>query len=133
MVNFADILKNPLILVERGVIVLIILIITFIVAKLAKKLIDKSFKKSSKFVKVDTTQYTFLKHLASGVIYLIGIGIAVYTVPSLRAFSVSLLAGAGVLALVIGFASQQAFSNIVSGIFIAIFKPFRVGDRVTIK
>ena len=132
MVNFADILKNPLILVERGVIVLIILIITFIVAKIVKKLIDKSFKKSSKFVKVDTTQYTFLKHLASGVVYLVGIGVAVSTVPSLRAFAVSLLAGAGVLALVIGFASQQAFSNIVSGIFIAIFHPFRIGDRIKI-
>ena len=46
--------------------------------------------------------------------------------------SVSLFAGAGILAVVIGFASQHAFANIVSGIFIVIFKPFRVGDRITI-
>jgi len=29
-----------------------------------------------------------------------------------------------------GFAAQKAFSNIISGVFIAIFKPFRVGDRI---
>jgi small conductance mechanosensitive channel len=44
-----------------------------------------------------------------------------------------LLAGAGILAAVIGFASQQAFSNIISGIFIVIFKPFRMNDRLKIK
>ncbi|MCU0822150.1 MAG: mechanosensitive ion channel family protein [Spirochaetes bacterium] len=44
--------------------------------------------------------------------------------------AVSIFAGAGVMAVVIGFASQQAFSNIISGIFIAIFQPFRVGDII---
>jgi small-conductance mechanosensitive channel len=42
------------------------------------------------------------------------------------------LAGAGVLAVAVGFASQQALSNIISGVFIVIFKPFRIGDRVKI-
>jgi small conductance mechanosensitive channel len=32
----------------------------------------------------------------------------------------------------VGFASQSAFSNIISGIFIVIFRPFSVGDRVRI-
>ena len=31
-----------------------------------------------------------------------------------------------------GFAAQQAFSNIVSGMFIVIFKPFRVGDQIKV-
>jgi len=45
----------------------------------------------------------------------------------------SLFAGAGILAVIIGFASQQAFANIVNGVLIIIFKPFRVGDWVRIK
>lgn len=36
------------------------------------------------------------------------------------------------MAAIIGFASQKAFSNIISGIFIAIFKPFRVDDRIQV-
>jgi len=43
-----------------------------------------------------------------------------------------MFAGAGVLAAIIGFASQKAFSNIIGGLFILIFKPFRVGDVIEI-
>lgn len=44
-----------------------------------------------------------------------------------------MLAGAGILAVVVGFASQQALSNIVAGVFIVIFKPFRVNERIIMK
>lgn len=57
---------------------------------------------------------------------------AVYETNALRTVATSLLAGAGILAVAVGFASQQALSNIVSGIMIVIFKPFRVNDRLNI-
>ncbi|MCW8940795.1 MAG: mechanosensitive ion channel family protein, partial [Flavobacteriales bacterium] len=53
-------------------------------------------------------------------------------IPSLRSFGSALFAGAGILAAIIGFASQKAFSNIITGIFILIFKPYRVGDVIEI-
>jgi small-conductance mechanosensitive channel len=43
-----------------------------------------------------------------------------------------MFAGAGILAVVIGLASQQAFSNIISGIFMVLSKPFIVGDRIEV-
>jgi small-conductance mechanosensitive channel len=45
----------------------------------------------------------------------------------------ALFAGAGILAVIVGFASQKAFSNIISGIFILIFKPFRISDIIEFK
>ncbi|WP_223255546.1 mechanosensitive ion channel family protein [Flavobacterium sp. LM4] len=42
------------------------------------------------------------------------------------------MAGACVISLVAGLASQQALSNIVSGIFLVIFKPFKINDKITI-
>lgn len=42
----------------------------------------------------------------------------------------SLLAGAGIIGLVMGFAFQDLTSNFISGIFIAFRKPFDVGDIV---
>lgn len=36
------------------------------------------------------------------------------------------------MAAIIGFAAQNAFSNIVSGIFIVVFRPFRVDDIIKI-
>jgi small conductance mechanosensitive channel len=43
----------------------------------------------------------------------------------------SALAGIGVVGIAIGFASQDALSNIIAGFFIFIDKPFRVGDYLT--
>jgi small-conductance mechanosensitive channel len=54
-------------------------------------------------------------------------------VPSLRNIGTALMASAGILAAIIGFASQKAFSNIISGIFILIFKPFSIGDVIEIE
>lgn len=122
-------LSAPLLrLIKIGVIV----VITIFVAQTTRYLLNRSFKKSSLELKVDPTRYTFLKHFIVGTIYVLGAIAIIYTIPSLRSLSVSLLAGAGVIAVIAGFASQQTFANIISGIFIVIFKPFRVGDRVEI-
>ncbi|MBN2014749.1 MAG: mechanosensitive ion channel family protein [Candidatus Altiarchaeota archaeon] len=111
----------------------IIVVTTFIVAKFVRRILDRSFNKSSELLQVDPTRYNFLKHLISAVIYTVGLGIAIYSIKDLRTLSLSIFAGAGVIAVIIGFASQQAFSNVVSGLFISIFQPFRVGDRIKIK
>src|SRR3990172_8509923 len=37
-----------------------------------------------------------------------------------------------IIPAIVGFASQQAFSNIISGIFIVIFRPFRVNDIIKV-
>jgi small conductance mechanosensitive channel len=81
----------------------------------------------------DLTNYKFIGNAVTAVIYTIGIIFAIREFPPLKTLAGSLLAGAGILAAVIGFASQQAFSNIISGIFIVISKPFRVNDRLKIK
>ncbi|MFH1770034.1 MAG: mechanosensitive ion channel family protein [archaeon] len=116
----------------RILLIVSIFVITFLVVRIVGFILKKAFKRSSKILHVDPTRYTFIRYLVSASIYLIGIGIAIYMIPSLRTLAVSLLAGAGILAIIIGFASQQAFSNIISGIFIVIFKPFRIGDRLKI-
>lgn len=115
-----------------AVAIVIILAVTVFIERIIKKLLNISLKKSSRKIKVEPTKYNFLRHSISTIIYLMGISIAIFTIPQLRAISLSIFAGAGILAVIIGFASQQAFSNIVSGIFIVAFKPFRVGDRIKI-
>lgn len=110
-----------------------ILIGTIILAALVSRFFRALIKRSSDEMKSDPTNYLFLRHLAVGIIYLVGIGIAVYTVPELRGLASSMLAGAGILAVAVGFASQHALSNVISGLFIVIFKPFRVNDRITLR
>lgn len=112
--------------------VFMILFATVLVARTIRFLLNRYLKKSSDVIQVDYTQYNFFKSAIIACIYFVGIAVAIHSIPKLRAISVSIFAGAGILAAIIGFASQQAFSNIVSGIFIVIFKPFRVSDRVKI-
>jgi small-conductance mechanosensitive channel len=81
---------------------------------------------------VDHTRYKFFKNAIDFIIYLIAIIVIFRSVPALKTYGNTLLTGAGVLAAIVGFASQSAFSNIISGIFLVIFRPFSVGDRVQI-
>lgn len=103
---------------------------TAIAAALVSWSFRRFLKRSSSIMQNDPTNYIFLRHAVTGLIYTIGFGWAVYTLPDMRAIANSLLAGAGILAVAVGFASQHALSNIISGIFIIIFKPFRVNDRL---
>jgi small conductance mechanosensitive channel len=115
-----------------GILIFIILFLTYVIGGVVKIVMRNVIRESSKIMGVEYDRYSFLSHFIVGFIYLLGFFVAVYTIPALRTAAVSMLAGAGVLALILGFAAQQAFSNIVSGVFLAIFKPISVGDRVKI-
>lgn len=111
------------------VVVIITLVLAFVVNRFFKRLIRRSTEEMNN----DPTNYQFFRHAVNAIIYIVGFSIAIYTIPSLRALASSVLAGAGIFAVVVGFASQQALSNIISGVFIVIFKPFRVNDRVKLR
>lgn len=114
----------------QGLTALVILVLAFVSAQIINRVLSKLLSDARAILKVKSTNYRFFLHAVSAIIYLLAFILVFYMVPSLRALSVTLFAGAGILAATVGFASQQAFSNIISGIFIVIFKPFRVGDYV---
>jgi small-conductance mechanosensitive channel len=53
-------------------------------------------------------------------------------VPGLRAFMGTMVAGAGITALVIGFAAKSTLANLISGLSLAVYRPFRIGDKLTV-
>lgn len=112
--------------------VLLIIIGATLLSRVLRLVLNRYFINQSRFLKNDATNYRFLSNAVSLIIAVIAAIIAIYTVPGLREISYTLLAGAGIFAAVIGFASQAAFSNIIGGTFIVIFKPFRVGDRLRV-
>jgi small conductance mechanosensitive channel len=112
---------------------IVIVIMTVVFEWLARRGFVRFIRKRTEDLQNDPTNYKFLGNALTSIIYAIGLSFAIREYPPLRTVAGSLLAGAGILAAVLGFASQQAFSNIISGIFIVIFKPFRVNDRLKIK
>ncbi|WP_338759508.1 mechanosensitive ion channel family protein [Bernardetia sp. ABR2-2B] len=116
--------------------IILILIVAGVASRLAKSAINKHLRNiadSQESKDYDNaTRLRFLKNGVNFIIVILTVLLITYTIPSLRALAVTLFAGASIFAAFIAFASQQAFSNIVSGIFIVWFKPFRVGDIVVV-
>ncbi|MBS1681811.1 MAG: mechanosensitive ion channel family protein [Bacteroidetes bacterium] len=117
---------------EQWVFVAIVIAVTFVVSLLLRLLIGRFIKGAASKLKVDPTRYNFFKNAVDSFLFLIAVIIIFRSIPALRTYGTGLLTGAGVLAAIVGFASQSAFSNIISGFFLVIFKPFSVGDRVKI-
>lgn len=104
-----------------------------VVTLVAVSLVQTWFKRSIK-EKIDEnediTSYKFLRYIAIFGVYFIGALLILVAFESMRTFAATALGGAGVLALVAGVASQEALSNLVGGLFIIAFKPFKLGDII---
>lgn len=113
----------------------IITLVSYLLVQLGKALIKRSIRKTYSDPSDDDAKITGLKFLyntLSFLIYTVGVIAIIYTIPPLKNVGKTLFAGAGIFAAILGFASQQAFSNIIGGIFLVIFKPFRVGDLIKV-
>lgn len=119
--------------IKYALLILVTLIISVVLAKTIRFIINRFLISSTSKLKVgDPTQFNFLKNAVSFIIYLGAIIFIFYSIPVLKALSLTLFAGAGVLAAIALFASQEAFSNIIGGIFLVVFKPFRVNDIIEV-
>jgi small conductance mechanosensitive channel len=108
------------------------ILVAFVISRILRSLINRFIRLASTKLKVDPTQFNFLKNAVTFIIFLGAFIFIFYSIPVLKSFGITLFAGAGIIAAIIAFASQQAFANIISGIFIVIFKPLRVNDIVDI-
>lgn len=110
-----------------------ILVATIFAGYIFNRFFQRFIHRSTRILLNDPTNYQFLRHAITAVIYILGFGMAIFQIESLRTVAGSILAGAGILAVAVGFASQHALSNIISGIFLILFKPYRINDRITVK
>jgi small conductance mechanosensitive channel len=110
----------------------LVLVLTVCIVKIIQVTFEILFYRISKRLRIDDTQYVILKRLTLFIVYMMGFIYAASLMPGFASLSTNLMASAGIMAVVFGFAAREAFSNIISGVFIAIFEPFRVGDKVQI-
>jgi small conductance mechanosensitive channel len=81
---------------------------------------------------IDRTTISFVQQLGTVVIWVVMIILYAHLIPVLRTMGTALLAGAGVASIVVGMAAQSTLGNLVAGISIAIYRPFRLGDTLQI-
>jgi small conductance mechanosensitive channel len=118
--------------IANVVFIVAVIAATIIVAKTVNRLLKVQFEITSQKLDVDETVYGLVRRMAVAVVYLVGMMIVISRVPFLKDISLALFAGAGFAGIIIGLAAQSTLSNIFSGISLAAFRPFRVGDLVTI-
>ena len=112
--------------------ILIVAAGTVFIARLVNHLMQSYLKRASDRLHVDTTTFRMFRHITVAAIYFLGLLIIIFSIPDLQNIATALLASAGLAGIIIGFAAQSTLSNIIAGLSLAIFQPFRVGDRVNI-
>jgi moderate conductance mechanosensitive channel len=114
--------------------ILIVLIIAFIVTTILKKIIRKFFKvnrgANEKYGNQRTL--TLMKLVESVLVYVVNFIVIIASLEALNVPITSVLAGAGVVGLAVGFGAQNLVKDIITGFFILLEDQFSVGDYVRI-
>lgn len=118
-------LRHLVLMLPNLVIALLMLVLTFVLAKLIRRSVEKILPRFSHSLA--------LNNLVSALVYTGALLIGFFFVLSILQLDktvTSLLAGIGIFSLALGFAFQDIAANFISGVIIAIRKPFGVGDVV---
>jgi len=110
---------------------LIVAALVFFVFFFVSGYIQKAFKK----VLDRFSDNRSINSIISEAIHILVIAIGLFVALSLLNLDktvTSLLAGAGVIGIALGFAFQEIASNFISGVFLAFMKPYQVGDYVEV-
>jgi|GEM_PF-184357 len=108
----------------------VIICATVAIAQVLHFLVNRRLIRKNRLLLKDPTRLKFFSHVSTAFVYVIGFATAMSQIDLLKPISTSLLAGAGLLTVAVSFASQNALSNIISGFFIVLFRPFGVNDRL---
>jgi len=107
------------------VVALLVLIVFYVIGKLVRKAVNKLLDR--------VTSNKTIIHLLETIVGVMVIGIGVFIALSILKLDgavTSLLAGAGIIGLALGFAFQDIASNFISGIILSIRHPFGIGDII---
>jgi len=74
-----------------------------------------------------------IQRMITTVIIVLTVAFMLMVFPRVRQIGVSLLASAGILGVVLGFAAQKALGNFIAGIQIALAQPMRIDDVVIVE
>jgi small conductance mechanosensitive channel len=81
---------------------------------------------------LDRTTMSFLQQMGIGAIWVVMLILYAHLIPELRSLGTALLTGASIASVVIGLAAQSTLGNVVAGVAITLYRPFRLGDRLQV-
>lgn len=112
-------------LIQSGISILIFIIIILVINKIINGLLKKKF--------TDPLKLVFPMRIKKVILITIIAAIIMGEITVTNSIIKALLASGGILAVVVGLASQEAASNIINGFMIITYKPYKIGDLVNVK
>jgi small conductance mechanosensitive channel len=112
------------------ILMVVVFAFAFIINWIARRYVGDMIARNADFLRVDTTNYNFLRNAFSFIIYTGAALFILSRIPEFKSASKTIFTATGIVAAIIALASQQALANIFSGLFIIVFKPFRVEDII---
>lgn len=113
---------------------LLFIVIAIAVIVVVSKFVNRTFKRTIDAMTAagneNVTLISFARYVVLTLIYFAGGVIVISSIPGATDSLNALLASGGIVAVVLGLASQEALSNIAGGVMILLFKPFVLGDTV---
>jgi small-conductance mechanosensitive channel len=103
-----------------------------VLSRLLRRVIGEALR-HDRSERIDQITLSFLSHLAVLVIWVLLVTFYAHLVPALNRLGTALLAGVSLMSVIVGFAAQTTLGNLVAGISLVLYKPFRRGDRLQIQ
>ncbi|WP_345242546.1 mechanosensitive ion channel family protein [Pontibacillus salipaludis] len=117
----------------KGVLnIIVILLLSYFIIKFGKQVIQNIFKRRRKgpFKITQRRELTLVKLLENTLTYMVYFTAAIMVLDTISIDVRTLLAGAGIAGLAIGFGAQNLVKDIITGFFIIFEDQFSVGDYV---
>jgi small-conductance mechanosensitive channel len=81
---------------------------------------------------VDQTAVRFLGQLAWVGVWVMAFVTYAHSIPSLRAMGRTWLTSVGLASVVVGLAAQNTLGNLIAGVSLVLYRPFKIGDHLQV-
>lgn len=138
-VNYINVQKDSLAFIGSAINVFIILSICSVLIRLTNVAQDMLFIRydinlsNNLRARKIRTQIMYVKKVAIVVLVIFCLSLILLSFPGVRKFGTTILAGAGVAGIIIGFALQKSLVNLFAGIQIAFTQPIKIDDAVVVE
>lgn len=127
-INFQDLGQ---LFLDRLIYVVLVSLLFFILYRISVRIVESLFKNYSKRSWADASRIMTLARLTRSALTYLTAFLWVYTILSLLGVPVgSVLAGAGILGVALGFAGRDLVADIINGFFIIVEHQINVGDWI---
>ena len=81
---------------------------------------------------LDLMAVKFIAKLSRYAVYVFAFAAYAHFIPALSGIGIASLASISVLSVIIGFAAQNTLGNVIAGISLLLYRPFKLGDRLQV-